>query len=562
MALPQAKKYLELFTGLGGGQGFTAAVTPNVLGKREYNREVRGTVLTLDGDDTRLSLPAQCMTSLNLQHKYIGLHLFASSGIASLEVNLVEEKGRHAIKRKICLSSRRQHPSVVGDVANIPLKLPTQTWMFLCVNLPQLVSHCFGGVFSHLESISLGSWCSVRRILALREPVSTSYYPGNGCIPKQYDLPASARCPLISVPFIMSVGGDGTLNSLSLSNARADGGPPDQPVSPIQGIVVNGVGAVGRREARPQDREGQRAGAQVLRPAGALADQSPPRAACGDFAGMIRSVNADPHYCPDKAKGKVQKGGVMCAKPALSQPPSPALDALDDFLLDCCAGAGSRGKPGEGGLPLSLSPPAGAAAPGDLPAMQNLQEHSRARLLNGRLKPSSAPPTSHPARGDGSFQYPHHPDDPDLRRPMSAYGYPTHKPVPYHHQRPRAEPRERDGRGDGDAKESRARNNQPPDYFEACPFGSWDGPGASPTVAVKARKRKLGKSIEEWVTAKADYCPDITAAWGEPKMVGYMCDGGGGADDCGEWEDEGPEPGTEPPSSSLSGRFSEQTMAE
>eukprot|EP01060_Flectonema_neradi_P039345 TRINITY_DN8638_c0_g1_i2.p1 TRINITY_DN8638_c0_g1~~TRINITY_DN8638_c0_g1_i2.p1 ORF type:complete len:399 (+),score=51.57 TRINITY_DN8638_c0_g1_i2:89-1285(+) len=199
----QNRSVCEVFT----PQGALSDIGTNhsKLVRREYSKLLRCSVLVLEGDSTRVSLPrSQKVPGLRLTHPILALQLIAPTGSTCLDLVLEDASGIKSgasSRKRITFNMQRQQAVIQGDVARLPFSLPRDTWMLLCIDLPQLLSACFGASCRHktLECITLGSWCSLRRIFTLKHPIPLSYAPGDGSLPKSVDFPYGTQCSLVSV---------------------------------------------------------------------------------------------------------------------------------------------------------------------------------------------------------------------------------------------------------------------------------------------------------------------------------------------------------------------------
>ena len=107
--------------------------------RREYNKLLRCSVLVLEGDSTRVSLPrSQKVPGLRLSHPILALQLIAPTGSTCLDLVLEDTSGLKSgasSRKRITFNMQRQQAVIQGDVAKLPFSLPRDTWMLLCIDL-------------------------------------------------------------------------------------------------------------------------------------------------------------------------------------------------------------------------------------------------------------------------------------------------------------------------------------------------------------------------------------------------------------------------------------------
>ena len=132
----QARAVTELFTSQGALTDAGLSHPRHV--RREYSSSLRTTVLVLEGDLNRLSLPRVGKTTgLHNCDPIIALQVHAPMGLTCLEVTMSTHVHMGQMERKkVTFSSSRFHPSVMGAHAKLPLALPSSdTWIMITVDL-------------------------------------------------------------------------------------------------------------------------------------------------------------------------------------------------------------------------------------------------------------------------------------------------------------------------------------------------------------------------------------------------------------------------------------------
>ena len=108
------------------------------LVRREYSGTLRCSVLSLEGDATRVTLPRSSKAQgFHVSDPIVALQVRAPTGLVCLEFNVnVNLKLGPASLKRITLCSSRYHPSITATHARLPLTLPKgNVWLLLAINL-------------------------------------------------------------------------------------------------------------------------------------------------------------------------------------------------------------------------------------------------------------------------------------------------------------------------------------------------------------------------------------------------------------------------------------------
>ncbi|XXQ32369.1 CFA20 domain-containing protein [Plasmodiophora brassicae] len=167
--------------------------------RRVYDRAVRGYAHVMDGGPhTSLQLPKQSHQKLSLEQPFLVLQIKfnAAPALCSLELCILDSSNT---RRRVLLSSAASSPSVSPMQARLPLgdvAATRETWLNLCIDMPNITAACFQNEFRSLEGIVLRPQCSFRKVFTLRCPpadIETGHlnqYSILASIPRTLDLPS------------------------------------------------------------------------------------------------------------------------------------------------------------------------------------------------------------------------------------------------------------------------------------------------------------------------------------------------------------------------------------
>eukprot|EP00658_Telonema_sp_P-2_P016869 TRINITY_DN16530_c0_g1_i4.p1 TRINITY_DN16530_c0_g1~~TRINITY_DN16530_c0_g1_i4.p1 ORF type:complete len:703 (-),score=121.60 TRINITY_DN16530_c0_g1_i4:429-2537(-) len=161
---------------------------------RGYDRECKGYIYDITGNQTKLQLPADDRKhTLRLQQPFLVLQVRVPLG-KSMGIDLGFHDA-YGTRRRILLSTAFKETKRTPLHTRVPLEIPMRgEWINLCIDLQDMVSNNFDGqVYQSLDFISVSAWCSLRKIFTLRQappvPEEVDHFPGRTePIPPALDL--------------------------------------------------------------------------------------------------------------------------------------------------------------------------------------------------------------------------------------------------------------------------------------------------------------------------------------------------------------------------------------
>jgi hypothetical protein len=139
--------------------------------RREYDKAIRGTVVTIEGGTvhSKIQLPRDDKASLQLTHPYLVLQLYAPSCqplYLEFGVTDVESGG----KWKLIFSSNIKEISRSARHVKLPLNgIVRDKWLNLCFHIPQLIYENFQQLTLKTTDSIIVSPCRIRKIFTLRD---------------------------------------------------------------------------------------------------------------------------------------------------------------------------------------------------------------------------------------------------------------------------------------------------------------------------------------------------------------------------------------------------------
>lgn len=160
-----------------------------------YEKTVKGYVILIDSHNTKLQIPGSDKHTLSLVQPYLVLQIFIfPTQPFTLEIAITDISNS---KRRIVFSSASKELTVNPMHARVPnCSFIRGAWANISLDLSRCILSCFGNItFRSLDSISISSFCKLRRVFTMRGPLMDTTgtdlkVEGVESIPKNIDYPA------------------------------------------------------------------------------------------------------------------------------------------------------------------------------------------------------------------------------------------------------------------------------------------------------------------------------------------------------------------------------------
>lgn len=183
----QGSNWIEVFTPSGSKPLPFRSLNCKSI-KREYDKDLKATVVNIDGDTTqsKIRLPKNEKQNLQLTQPYLVLQLFASIG-KPIYIEFVISDAESPGKWRLIFSSSLKDSSHTTLHTKLPLNgIVWNQWCNLCFHMPQLLYDNFRHLsFKSTDVIILGP-SRLRKVFTLRD-VELG-------IPTEMDFPQGASC--------------------------------------------------------------------------------------------------------------------------------------------------------------------------------------------------------------------------------------------------------------------------------------------------------------------------------------------------------------------------------
>ena len=140
--------------------------------KKDYDKFVRGYILILDGNSqNKIQLPKDEKKGLSLTQPFLVCQVCVpSDGNLFLEIAFCDI---NKTRRRLILSTNFRELIVNPLHAQIPLTiLRRDIWINLSIDVESFSISCFHQQFKSIETIVLGTICSIRKIFTMKAPLS------------------------------------------------------------------------------------------------------------------------------------------------------------------------------------------------------------------------------------------------------------------------------------------------------------------------------------------------------------------------------------------------------
>ncbi|CAG9329797.1 unnamed protein product [Blepharisma stoltei] len=136
-----------------------------------FEKTVKGYIISLDSHNAKLQLPSNDKQSLALIQPYLVLQVYLTPGQPfTLDLAISDISGT---KRRLLFSSASK------EIVSAPLHSRIPNWPFLrgawsciSIDMSSFVTACFpGNTFRSLDSITVHSFCKIRRIFTMKNPL-------------------------------------------------------------------------------------------------------------------------------------------------------------------------------------------------------------------------------------------------------------------------------------------------------------------------------------------------------------------------------------------------------
>lgn len=159
-----------------------------------YEKIVKGYVIVIDSHNTKLNIPSNDKQTLALVQAYLVLQIFIMpTQPFTLELVITDISNS---KRRLVFSSASKELIVNPLHARIPNSAFVRgTWANISIDMVRTVHSCFAhNTFRSLDSITISSFCKIRRIFTMRNPLMDTtgnemHVENVEAVPKSVDFP-------------------------------------------------------------------------------------------------------------------------------------------------------------------------------------------------------------------------------------------------------------------------------------------------------------------------------------------------------------------------------------
>lgn len=155
---------------------------------KKFDKDCKSYAIFLETTNCKLQIPSTDKP-LALTQSYLLLQIYIHPGHPfSLELGVSDSQ---CTKRRLLFSSASKemiiHPL---HVRASNFSFPRSTWTNLCIDLQQWTSICFSSNFRTLDSITVSSFCKIRKILTLKNSIQDESLD---CIGKNLEFPLGVQ---------------------------------------------------------------------------------------------------------------------------------------------------------------------------------------------------------------------------------------------------------------------------------------------------------------------------------------------------------------------------------
>ncbi|OMJ70327.1 hypothetical protein SteCoe_31729 [Stentor coeruleus] len=135
-----------------------------------YEKSVKGYIILIDSHNTKLNIPSNDKQTLALVQPFLVLQIFIMpSQPFTLELVITDISNT---KRRLVFSSTSKELITTPAHARIPnIVFARGTWANISIDMTRIVNLCFANTFRSLDSITISSFCKLKRIFTMKNPL-------------------------------------------------------------------------------------------------------------------------------------------------------------------------------------------------------------------------------------------------------------------------------------------------------------------------------------------------------------------------------------------------------
>ena len=134
---------------------------------RAFDKEVKSFLYNLQGQNSRIVLPAEDNKALSLHQRYLVLQIFIPFGYQWwMEIGMSDLVG---IRRRINLTTVQGKQEGKYFSYRYPLEVTRGKWLFLGIDVFSFMNAFKDQTFRALDQITIGSTCRLRRIFTMKD---------------------------------------------------------------------------------------------------------------------------------------------------------------------------------------------------------------------------------------------------------------------------------------------------------------------------------------------------------------------------------------------------------
>lgn len=155
---------------------------------KKFDKDSKSYVIFLESPNSKLQIPSTDKP-LALTQSHLLLQIFIHPGQPfTLELSVSDSQGT---KRRVVFSSAIKEVALHPSHVRAPnCSFPRSTWTNLCIDLQQWTSFSFSSNFRTLDSITVSSFCKIRKILTVKNSIQEESLD---CIGKNLEFPAGVQ---------------------------------------------------------------------------------------------------------------------------------------------------------------------------------------------------------------------------------------------------------------------------------------------------------------------------------------------------------------------------------
>jgi len=141
--------------------------------QKVFDKEMKGSIYTLDGPQTKIQIPSSERESLGLLQPFLVFQIYIPSNANNLKIEIAVTD-HEKVKRRLIF-----HPGSSKGIVLNPLhaRIPSNAfkkdiWVNLSIDVFAFAHYCFKGInVKSIDLINLTSQCKLRRIFTMRSPL-------------------------------------------------------------------------------------------------------------------------------------------------------------------------------------------------------------------------------------------------------------------------------------------------------------------------------------------------------------------------------------------------------